>query len=359
MTTAPRTLSEAAASCGARLRGADDASNVGVAGVAGLTEASERHVTFYTNAAYRAKLVDCRAAAIIVSEDDASLPELSKHTLLIADSPYAAFARLAQAFHPRLAPVAGIDARAHVDPEAQVDASARIEAFAWVGRGARIGARVLVEAGAHVGNDATIGDDTCLYANAVVRAGCIIGARCILQPGAVVGADGFGFAFDSEGDGEGPIHRKIPHLGIVRIEDDVELGANACVDRATLGETVIGRGVKIDNLVQLAHNVRVGPLTVMAAQVGVAGSTTIGAGVQLGGQAGVNGHIDIGDMARIGAQSGVVQPVEPGAVLHGFPAMEAKGWLRSSVVFARLPQVVRELRELAKRVASLESARDR
>lgn len=330
-----------------------------VVGVAGVVEATKRHVTFYSDASYRSKLADCRAAGIIVSEKDAQLPELSGHTLLIADSPYAAFARLAQAFHPLLAPVAGIDPRAHVDPEASVDESARIEAFAWVGKGARIGARVLVESGAYVGSDASIGDDTRLYTRAVVRERCVVGARCIVQPGAVIGADGFGFAFDAEGDGEGPLHRKIPHLGIVRIEDDVEVGANACVDRATLGETVVGRGAKIDNLVQLAHNVTVGPLTVMAAQVGVAGSTRVGAGVQMGGQAGVNGHIEIGDMARIGAQSGVVQAVEPGAVVHGFPAMEAKGWLRASVVFARLPQLVRELRELTRRVASLEKAQDR
>lgn len=352
----PRTLAEAAARCGARLRGAGD---IPVSGVAGLVEAGPAQISFFSNASYRTKLGASQAAAIIVSEADAELPELNGRPLLIADPAYAAFARLAQAFHPVPVPVPGIDPRAHVDPEAIVDPSARIEAFAWIGRGARVGARVLVQSGAWVGEDVQIGDDTRLYPNAVVRERCVVGARCILHPGAVVGADGFGFAFDPAGDGEGPLLRKIPQIGIVRLEDDVELGANTCVDRATLGETVVGRGAKIDNLVQLGHNVRVGPLTVMAAQVGIAGSTTVGAGVQLGGQVGINGHIEIGDMARVGAQSGVVQSVPAGATMQGFPAMEGKRWLRASVLFGRLPEFVRDLRELGRRVASLEARHER
>lgn len=354
--SAPRTLAEAAARCGARLRGDGD---VAVEGVAGLVEAGATQISFFSNASYRSRLGGCRAAAIIVSEADAELPELEGRSLLIADPAYAAFARLAQAFHPVPVPTPGVDPRAHVDPEAFVDPSARIEAFAWVGRGARIGARALVQSGAWVGEEAQIGDDTRLYPNVVVRERCVVGARCVLQPGAVVGSDGFGFAFDPEGNGDGPLHRKIPQVGIVRLEDDVELGANTCVDRATLGETVVGRGAKVDNLVQLAHNVRVGPLTVIAAQVGIAGSTVVGAGVQLGGQVGITGHIEIGDMARVGAQSGIIQSVPPGATMQGYPAIEGKRWLRASVLFARLPDLVRDLRELGRRVATLEARHER
>lgn len=352
---APRTLAEAAAICKATLVGDAD---VSITGVRGLTECGASDVSFFTNASYRSKLEGCRAAAIIVSPADAKLPELAGRALLVSDAPYAAFARLSQAFHPLSPPAPGVDARAYVDPTATVDESARVEAFAWIGPRAVVGPRVLVEAGVVVSEGAQVGADTRLLARSVVREGCLIGKRCIVHPGAVIGADGFGFAFDAEGDDDGPLHRKIPQVGIVRLEDDVEIGANACVDRAAFGETVVGRGAKLDNLVQIAHNVRVGPLTVMAAQVGIAGSTVIGAGVQLGGQAGVVGHIEVGDMVRIGAQAGVVQSVKSGEAVHGFPAIDAKGWLRSSVVFAKLPELLRDLRNLTRRVAALESRRE-
>lgn len=355
---APRTVGEAAKVCGARLVGSGEA-EIEISGVRGLQESEESHISFYTNAAYRSRLADCRAAAVIVSESDASIPELVGRTLLVADAPYVAFAKLAQAFHPVVSPLPGIDERAYVDASASIDPTARVEAFAWIGPNVVLGPRVLVESGVVVGEGAHVGGDTRLLARSVVRSGCLVGERCVIQPGAVIGADGFGFAFDAEGEGEGPIHRKIPQIGIVRIEDDVEIGANACIDRAALGETVVGRGAKLDNLIQIAHNVRVGPLTVMAAQVGVAGSSVIGAGVQMGGQAGVTGHIEIGDMARIGAQAGVIQSVKPGETLHGFPAIDAKGWLRSSVVFAKLPELARELRALARRVATLEARQER
>jgi UDP-3-O-[3-hydroxymyristoyl] glucosamine N-acyltransferase len=208
--------------------------------------------------------------------------------------------------------------------------------------------------GSYVGDGVFIGDGTVLHPRAIVRERCIIGARCILQPGAVIGADGFGFAFDPEGDGDGPIHRKIPQAGIVRIEDDVEIGANSCVDRATLGETVIGRGTKIDNLVQIAHNVQLGPLCVLAAQVGIAGSATVGTGVAFGGQAGSIGHINIGDMSRIAAKSAVMRAVEPGTTVSGHPAMEQKAWLRAITLVPRLPDIVRELRNLGRRLGALE-----
>jgi UDP-3-O-[3-hydroxymyristoyl] glucosamine N-acyltransferase len=180
----------------------------------------------------------------------------------------------------------------------------------------------------------------------------------VLEPGCVVGSDGFGFAFDPEGEaGSGPRHYKVPQVGTVIVEDDVELGANVCVDRATLGATVIGRGVKVDNLVQIAHNVRVGPLSLLIAQVGIAGSTRLGAGVIAAGQVGIVGHVSIGDGAKLGAQSGIMSDVEAGAVLMGSPAVGKSEHLRQQALIRRLPELSRRLKELEEKVELLESKR--
>jgi UDP-3-O-[3-hydroxymyristoyl] glucosamine N-acyltransferase len=186
-----------------------------------------------------------------------------------------------------------------------------------------------------------------------VREACILGARVILHASSVVGADGFGFAFNAEGE-QGPEHYKIPQAGIVRIEDDVEVGACSCIDRATLGETVIGRGTKIDNLVQIAHNVKVGALSLLCAQVGIAGSTEVGMGVILAGQVGVVGHIRVGDMARVGSQSGVAHDVEDGQTVSGSPAVPHKEWLRASAALGQLGDLLKEVRTLRRRVEMLE-----
>jgi UDP-3-O-[3-hydroxymyristoyl] glucosamine N-acyltransferase len=345
-------LGELAALCGAELRRADP--SLLIDGVASLDAAKAGELTFYTNRAYRRLLKDCQAAVIIAGPADAELPELAERPLLVANTPYAAFARLSAAFHPRPALPAGIDPLSRIDAGAAVDPTARIEAFVFVGAGARIGPRATLMAGAYVGSHAVIGADTLLYPHAVVRDGCLVGERCILHPGAVIGADGFGFAFDPEGDGDGPIHRKIPQAGIVRLEDDVEVGANSCVDRATLGETVIGRGTKLDNLVQIAHNVQVGPLCVFAAQVGIAGSATVGTGVALGGQAGVVGHVQIGDMVRAGAKAALLQDIEAGQTVAGHPAVEQKLWLRAMAALTRLPELLREVRGLSRRLTAIE-----
>jgi UDP-3-O-[3-hydroxymyristoyl] glucosamine N-acyltransferase len=205
-----------------------------------------------------------------------------------------------------------------------------------------------------VGEGSRIGEDCVLQPGAVVRERCVVGNRVLLQPGVVLGSDGFGFAFDPSG----PAHVKVPQIGTVRIEDDVEVGAGSCIDRATTGETVVGRGTKIDNLVQIAHNVRVGPLSILCAQVGISGSTEIGEGVVLAGQVGVVGHVHIGDGARIAAQSGVPHDVAPGATVSGYPAVDHALWLRQSAALKQLPELLRELRELRARVAALEARKD-
>lgn len=345
-------LGELARACRAELRGADPSAPV--RGAAPLAGAGGDEVAFFANRKYRRQLPGCHAAAILVSGNDAALPELSGKALLVCDHPYAAFAKAAAIFHPPTEYMPGVDPLARVEAGAEVDPSAHVEAFAFVGAGAKVGARAALRAGSYVGAGARVGAGSALHPGAHVGERCEVGARCILHAGAVVGADGYGFAFDPEGDGDGPMHRKIPQAGIARLEDDVELGANTCVDRATFGETVVGRGTKVDNLVQIAHNVRTGPLCLFAAQSGVAGSSELGTLVAMGGQAGVAGHLKIGDGAQLGAQCGVGQDVEPGARMLGAPASDAHAFLRAALALPRLPELLAEMRRLKARVEELE-----
>ncbi len=330
-----------------------------ITGVASLESAGADKCAFYANPRYKKQLLATRAGAVIVSEDDAALVPATA-TALIAAQPYVAFAKASALFHPAPVAVAGISPHALVHPDATVDPTAQIFAGTVIGPHATIGPRTIVRPGVQVLAFAQIGADCLLHAGAVVRERCILGDRVTLQPNCVIGSDGFGFAFDLEGDPEnpGPMHRKVPQAGIVRIEDDVEIGACTCIDRATLGETVIGRGAKIDNLVQVAHNVQVGPLSLLVAQSGVSGSTTLGAGVVLAGQVGVVGHLHIGDGARIGAQSGVSRDVPDGATMSGSPAIDHRDWLRLSASLPRLAELVRDVKRLSSRVSELEAALD-
>jgi len=347
----PFSLAELAARVGAEVAG--DGALV-VDGVAPLDAAGPRELSFFSNRRYRKAFEASRAGAVLV-EPGVDVP--AGRTVLRVENPYLAFAKISTLFHPPREPEAGIAPGAAVHPTAQVHPAAQIMALASVGAGATIGARTILFPGAHVGEGAKIGSDCLLYQNVVVREGCLLGDRVILQPGCVVGSDGFGFALDLQGDGKGPRHFKIPQAGIVIIEDDVELGASTCVDRGTLGATRIGRGAKIDNLVQIAHNVEVGPLCIMAAQVGISGSTRLGMGVVAWGQAGIIGHLEIGDRVNIAAQSGVAEDLEAGARVAGSPARSDVAWARNSAVFDRLVEMRRELRELRKEVAALR-ARD-
>ena len=344
----PRALSELAAHVGGQIDG--DAS-VLIEGLAGLEDAGAGHLSFFSNRRYKREFEATKASAVLVAE------ETRRHngtTLVKVKDPQLAFARLSQLFFPRRVHLGGVSPGAHVHPEARVHPTAAVMAGATVERGAAVGPRAVLYPGAYVGEQAEVGEGSVLYANAVVYDRCIIGARCTLHSNSVVGADGFGFALDPEA----LEHVKIPQAGIARLEDDVELGAGSCVDRATLGETVVGRGTKIDNLVQIAHNVRVGPLSILCAQAGISGSTSLGAGVVLGGQVGIAGHLEIGDMAKIAAQAGVGHDVEAGAILGGSPAYDAGTWKRASVVTQQLPELLKELRALRRRVEQLEKKED-
>ncbi|SEU05604.1 UDP-3-O-(3-hydroxymyristoyl)glucosamine N-acyltransferase [Stigmatella erecta] len=343
----PRRLGELATHVGGELLG--DAGLL-IHGLNGLAEAGPGDVSFYGNTRYRRQFEATRASAVLVGRD---VPAREGLSLIRVGNPHLAFARLLTLFEVRERPAAGVRPGAHVHPEARVHPEAVVMAGATVEKGASVGARTVLYAGAYVGEAASLGEDCTVYPNVTVRERCLVGSRVILHASCVVGADGFGFAFDAEGE-EGPRHFKIPQTGIVRIEDDVEVGACTCIDRATIGETVVGRGTKLDNLVQLAHNVKIGPLTLICAQAGVSGSSEVGTGVVLAGQVGVVGHIRVGDLAKVGAQSGVAHDVEDGQVVSGTPAMPHREWLRASAAVGQLGDLLKEVRALRRRVEQLE-----
>jgi len=340
-------LQELAARVGGEVAG-DGA--VRIERVAPLEEAGPGAIGFFANRRYRAAYEACRASAVIVEPDEAVVP--GRNQLRVKNA-YLAFAKISTLFHPPAPVVPGVAPQAFVHPDARVATDAAVLPLASVGAGASVGARSVLHPGAHVGPGARVGADCVLHANAVVRDGCTLGDRVVLQPGCVVGSDGFGYAFDMEGEGGGPRHYKVPQVGAVVVEDDVELGANTCIDRGTLGDTVIGRGTKIDNLVQIAHNVSIGPLSIIVSQVGIAGSTKLGMGVVVGGQAGIVGHLHIGDGAKLAANAGVHHDIAAGEVHSGRPSRPHAEWLRQEAALARLPELVKTIRRLEKELAQL------
>lgn len=302
--------------------------------VAPLGTAGPNDVGFLDNRRYLEEFSRSKAGACIV-RPDAAASAPSAMALLLTAEPYQAYALVAQAFYPTLAPDAAIAPSASVDASAVLGDGCRIEPGAVIGAGAELGQRCLIEANAVVGAGVVLGDD-CRIGPCVSLAHCLIGARAILHAGVRVGQDGFGFALGPEG------HIKVPQLGRVIIEDDVEIGANTTLDRGTGPDTVIGTGTKIDNLVQIAHNVQLGRGCVVVSQVGISGSTKVGDFVMMGGQAGLTGHLRIGSGARIAAQSGVMRDVGPGATIAGSPAMPAKEYWRQMAALSRLVKSKRE-----------------
>ena len=330
-------LGELAERLGCELRG-DPA--LDITAIRGLEDAGPGDLTFLANPKYAAQLAATRASAAIVAKNAAELPIAT----LRADNPYLCFARALGIFHRPLRPPVG------VHPTAVVAASARVADGASIGAYAVIGDEVVIGPGATIHPHVTIypavriGSDFVAHAGVVVREQVHIGDRVVLHPGVVIGADGFGFAPSPQGA------VKIPQTGTVVIEDDVEVGANTTVDRATLGATIIRRGAKLDNLVMIAHNCEVGAGSFLAAQVGIAGSTKLGRGVQMGGQAGAAGHLTIGDGAQVAAQSGVPSSVPAGRIVGGYPATEVTVWRRTSAALLRLPGLLRRVRRLERRV---------
>jgi UDP-3-O-[3-hydroxymyristoyl] glucosamine N-acyltransferase len=333
-------LRELAAQLGCELRGDG---GVEVTAVAGLEEAGPGDLTFLANPRYSTHLGTTQATAVILAPgQDTPLP------CLLSDNPYLTFARAVALLQPPARPVPGVDPSARVDSTAELGADVHVGALCVVGPGARVGARSVVHPHVVLYEGATIGEDCVLHSGVQIRERCRLGDRVIVQNGAVIGADGFGFARDEDGR-----YHKFPQVGVVVVEDDVEIGALTAIDRAALGETRIARGCKLDNLVQVGHSVTVGEDTVLAGQVGIAGSSHIGRRVTLAGQVGVAGHLTIGDGAIATAQTGIPSSVEKGALVSGYPAIENRAWLRSSAVFARLPELQRRVRELERRIRSL------
>ena len=330
-------LRELAASLGCAVRGDGE---VEVLRVAGIDESGPGDLTFVANSRYLPRLATTRASAVILApEVQSPLPSL------LSPEPYLAYARAATLLNPPARPAPGVHPSAQVHPTAVLGPDVHVGALAVVGPRARVGARTAIHPHVVLYADVVIGEDCLVHSAAQVREGCRLGDRVIVQNGAVIGGDGFGFARRSDG-----AYEKIPQVGIVVIEDDVEIGALVAIDRASMGETRVGRGTKIDNLVQVGHSVRIGRDTVIAGQVGIAGSAKIGDKVTLAGQVGVAGHLTVGDGAIATAQTGIPADVEPGAVVSGYPAIDNRAWLKASAVFARLPEMLRRVRELERRL---------
>jgi UDP-3-O-[3-hydroxymyristoyl] glucosamine N-acyltransferase len=329
-------LGELARALGATLEGG--AEDVEITGVAAIEDAAPGTLTFLADRRHEAHLASTRAAAVLLAPDapGAPLPALR------VAHPYLAFVEAMELFHPPEPPPAVVHPTAVVATTAEVGAGASVGPYVVIADRVRIGRGAVLYAHASIYRDVRIGDAFTAHAGAVVRERVIIGDRVTVHAGAVIGSDGFGFVPGAGG------HRKIPQVGTVILEDDVEIGANSTIDRATLGATRIGRGTKIDNLVMIGHGCQIGPGCLLAAQVGLAGGTRLGAGVMLGGQVGASGHLAIGDGAQVAAQSGVHRNIPPGAVYGGYPAIDVRRWRRAMTGLPRLPGVFRRLRRVEK-----------
>ena len=318
--------------------------------VAKIEDAGPGDLTFLANPKYASRLATTRASAVIMNGaalEGAALP--ASCAVIRSPAPYLTFARAAQVLSPDTPPPPGIHQLAAVAADATVDPSATVGAFVFVGARATVGARTVVHPHVVIGDAATIGADCILHAHVSIRERCTLGDRVIVQNGAVIGSDGYGFAQRADGS-----HEKIPQTAPVIVEDDVEIGANTTIDRPAVGETRIKAGTKIDNLVQIGHGVVLGRHVLLAAQVGIAGSTVIGDHVIFGGQVGVGGHLTVGDRAKAVGQSGITNSVDADAFVSGYPAIDNGEWRRSSAVFRKLPAMRKQLRELEERLKKLE-----
>jgi UDP-3-O-[3-hydroxymyristoyl] glucosamine N-acyltransferase len=334
-------LDEVAELVGGKLRG-DPA--IEVEGVAGLTEAGPEDITFLADRKYLNQLASSRAAAVLA----ASIEDIDRPVVEVSN-PYAAFADLLEVFYPQAPPSGRVDERAVLGPGASLGQGVTIHPYAVLGSEVVVGEGTVIHSHTVVGEGCVIGAGCILYPNVTLYGGVSLGDRVIVHGGAVLGSDGFGYAQLEDGT-----QKKIPQVGRVVVEDDVEIGANVTVDRATLGTTVIGRGTKIDNLVHIAHNTAIGSGGIIAAQAGLSGSCEVGDRVIIAGQVGIVDHVRVGDGSVIIAQSGITSDVEPGSVVSGSPSMPHATWRRVSVLMPKLPDLSKTVRSLEKRLESLE-----
>ena len=320
---------------------------IDVTRVAGIEQAGPGDVTFLANPKYAVALAATRATAVILEPTAPAAP----CAMLRIANPYLAFARAAQAFAPPRTVPPGVHPTAVIAGDAVLAPGVAVGPLVVIGQRARVDAGTVLHPHVVVGDDAVIGADCVIHARVSIREACRLGDRVVVQDGAVIGADGFGFAHHADGT-----HEKIPQTGPVVIEDDVEIGANTTIDRPAVGETRIRAGAKIDNLVQIAHGVTVGLNTLLAAQVGIAGSTAIGDNVILAGQVGVANHLTVGDGVKATAQTGINNSIAAGMFVSGLPAIDNRQWNKAAVIFGKLPEYRRQLIELERRLAALEAA---
>lgn len=328
---------------GGRVEGNKDAK---VHTFAKIEEGTEGAISFLSNPKYTHYLYDTKSSIVIVNED----VELEKDvdaTLIRVPNAYESIAKLLQIYEASKPKKTGVAPQAYIAPSAKLGNNCYVGPFAYVGEGAEIGDGCQIYPHAVVGDNVKVGSNCIFYPNTTIYQGCKIGNNVTIHAGSVIGADGFGFAPGADG------YDKIPQIGIVVIEDNVEIGANTCVDRSTMGATVIHKGVKLDNLVQVAHNVEIGENTVMSAQVGIAGSTKVGSWCMFGGQVGLAGHITIGNKTFLGAQSGVPGNLKGGEELIGTPPMNPRQYFKSQAIFRRLPDMYKDLNDAKKKIEEL------
>lgn len=314
-----------------------------------IEEGKPGAITFLSNPKYTHFIYNTRASIVIVNED-VEFEQPVNTTLIRVKNAYECIAKLLQLYASVQPKKTGIDSLAFISEKAKVGENCYVGAFAYIADGAEVGNNCQIYPHAYIGEGVKIGDNALIYPHVTIYKGCVIGNNVTLHAGCVIGSDGFGFAPTEQG------YDKIPQIGIVTIEDDVEIGANTCIDRSTMGTTIIHKGAKLDNLIQIAHNVEIGSNTVMASQVGIAGSAKVGDWCMFGGQVGVAGHISIADHTQIGAQAGITGTVKKeGETIIGSPAWDAKGFMKSAAIFRRLPAMYQQINDLKKEIELLKA----
>lgn len=341
-------LKEIASFLNGEIIGPPEVDNIEIIGVSGINEAKVGDITFISSKKYLKDLPRCRASCVIVKEPIEGLGI----TQLQVSNPYLAFAKLLEHFYVKPQKPIGISKDAIISDAVKIGIDVSIFQFSYISDNVSIGNRTFIYPFVFVGENTIIGEECIIYPNVVLRENVKISNRVIIHSGSVIGSDGFGYVFE-----EGR-HHKIPQVGGVIVEDDVEIGSNVSIDRATTGNTIIGRGTKIDNLVQIAHNVKIGENSIIVAQVGIGGSTEIGNYVTLGGQVGVSNHVKIEPQTAIGAQSGVMGHVKKG-IYSGTPIIPHREWLKAQAIFAKLPELNKKIKELEEKIKELERRNNR
>lgn len=333
-------LKEIAELLNGRLTGPEDTV---ITGISGIETAKKGDITFLLDKGYERYLAQCEASAIIVGKDF-NVESIKNINLLIVENPGLAYIKVAELFRKKEIYEPGISPFAFIAEDAEVSKQATILPFTFIGKGVRIEKGSIIYPFVYIGDGSIIGEDTTIFPGVTIYGNVSIGSRVIIHAGTIIGSDGFGYMWD------GKCHKKIPQLGTVVIEDDVEIGANVTIDRASLDKTIIKKGTKIDNLVQIAHNVTIGENSIIVAQVGIAGSSKIGKNVILAGQVGVKDHVIIGDNVRAGGQTGITKDVKGGSAVSGTPHMPHREWLRQQALLRRLPELFERIKTLEEKI---------